>query len=111
MLTEPQGIIKKRARKIYSALKKSIAAAAELEILPDQSRAGGGSLPETDFPTFVVSIRPLDISVNALEKKLRLGTPPVIARIKENVLLIDARTVQDKEVKVLVSCVVAALII
>jgi L-seryl-tRNA(Ser) seleniumtransferase len=111
MLTEPQGIIKKRARKIYSALKKPIAAAAELEILPDQSRAGGGSLPETDFPTFVVSIRPLDISVNALEKKLRLGTPPVIARIKENVLLIDARTVQDKEVKVLVSCVVAALII
>jgi len=109
MLTDPQEIIKKRAKKIFSALKKSIAAVAELEILPDRSRAGGGSLPETDFPTFVVSIRPLNQSVNALERALRLGTPPVIARIKENVLLIDARTVQDKEVKVLVNCVIAAL--
>jgi L-seryl-tRNA(Ser) seleniumtransferase len=109
MLTEPQGIIKKRAKKIFSALKKSLSAVAELEILPDQSRAGGGSLPETDFPTFVVSFRPLNQSVNALERTLRLGTPPVIARIKENVLLIDARTVQDKEVSVLVSCIMTAI--
>jgi L-seryl-tRNA(Ser) seleniumtransferase len=108
MLTEPQGIIKKRAKKIFSALKKSIAAGAELDILQDQSRAGGGSLPEADFPTYVVSIRPLHISVNTLEKKLRLGAPPVIARIKENVLLIDARTVQEKEIKILVKCIVAA---
>ncbi len=66
-------------------------------------------MPETDFPTFVLSIKPMKISVNALEKKLRLGDPPVIARIKEDVLLIDARTVQDKEVKILVDCVILAL--
>jgi L-seryl-tRNA(Ser) seleniumtransferase len=82
---------------------------ADIEILPDQSRAGGGSLPETDFPTFVVSIRPAKISVNALEKKLRLGATPVIARIKGDALLIDARTIQDREVRTLINCVVAAL--
>jgi L-seryl-tRNA(Ser) seleniumtransferase len=109
MLTEPGETIKKRAKKIYSALKRSVAAAAELGIFPDQSRAGGGSLPETDFPTFAVAVRPLNQSVNALERTLRLGTPPVIARIKENVLLIDVRTVQEKEVKTLVSCVSSAL--
>ena len=109
MLTESGDIIKKRAKKIFNALKKSISDKAALEVQPDQSRAGGGSLPEADFPTFVVSIRPHNMTVNALEKKLRLGDPPVIARIKEDVLLIDARTIQDREVKILIACIVTAL--
>ena len=62
----------------------------------------------SDLKKVRVCGRPLNISVNALERKLRLGSPPVIARIKENVLLIDARTVQDKEVKILLNCVIAA---
>jgi L-seryl-tRNA(Ser) seleniumtransferase len=104
MLTETPGIIKKRASRILSALRKSVSDHAQMGILPDQSRAGGGSLPETDFPTFTVSVKPLRMSVNKLENKLRLGIPPVIARIKGDTLLIDARTVQDREVKVLVNC-------
>jgi L-seryl-tRNA(Ser) seleniumtransferase len=105
MLTESEDIIKKRAKKILNALKKSVSDEAVLEVQPDQSRAGGGSLPEADFPTFVVSIRPHTMTVNALEKNLRLGDPPVIARIKEDELLIDARTIQDAELKTLVNCV------
>jgi L-seryl-tRNA(Ser) seleniumtransferase len=108
MLTESQDIIKRRAKKIFTAFKKSVSSHADIEVMPDQSRAGGGSLPETDFPTFVVSLKPKNISVNALEKKLRLGNPPVITRIKEDVVLIDARTVLDREIKTLVSCIAAA---
>ncbi len=109
MLTESGDIIKKRAKKMLHALKKSVPDRADLEVQPDQSRAGGGSLPEADFPTFAVSIRPRNMTVNALEKKLRLGDPPVIARIKEDILLLDARTVQDREVKILVNCIETAL--
>jgi L-seryl-tRNA(Ser) seleniumtransferase len=108
MLTQSEAVIKKRAKKILTALKKTISAHAELSIVPDQSRAGGGSLPEADFPSYAVSVKPLNFSVNALEKKLRLGNPPVIARIQEEVLLIDARTIQDREIKTLASCFVAA---
>jgi len=109
MLTEAGDIIGRRAKKILSALNKAVPEQAEMKVLPDQSRAGGGSLPETDFPTFVVSIKPKSISVNELEKRLRLGNPPVIARIKEDVLLIDARTIQDSEIRTLVNCITASL--
>jgi L-seryl-tRNA(Ser) seleniumtransferase len=109
MLTQSLDRIRQRAKKISVSLKKGISNQAAIEVIVDQSRAGGGSLPETDFPTFVVSIKPSTISVNALEKKLREGAPPVIARIRENTLLIDARTVQDKEVKGLVECIIFAL--
>ncbi len=108
MLTQPGETIKKRAKRILSSLRKSVSGRAELDIIPDHSRAGGGSLPEADFPTFAVSIKPLSFSVNELEKRLRLGSPPVIARIKEDMMLVDARTVQDREVKTLVKCVVDA---
>ncbi len=108
MLTQSKDTIKKRAQKIASKLRKAISGSAGIEILPDQSRAGGGSLPEADFPTYVVSVKPLNMSINALEKKLRLGAPPVIARIKEDVLLLDAMTVQDKEVTILINCVISA---
>jgi len=108
MMTEPVEIIKKRAKKIFSSL-KDIAGKAAIAVVPDESQAGGGSLPEINFPTFAVSIKPSGISVNELEKRLRLGDPPVIARIKGNALLIDARTVQDREVKDLARCVIAAV--
>jgi L-seryl-tRNA(Ser) seleniumtransferase len=109
MLTESQEVIKKRAGKILRALKKSVPEKARLNVVSDQSRAGGGSLPETDFPTFSVSIKPLNIKLNMLEKRLRLGEPPVIARIKEDSLLIDARTIEDREIKTLVKCIVNAI--
>jgi L-seryl-tRNA(Ser) seleniumtransferase len=108
MLTESQEVIKKRAGRILRALKKSVPERARLDVISDQSRAGGGSLPETDFPTFSVSIKPLNIKLNMLEKRLRLGETPVIARIKEDSLLIDARTIEDREIKTLIKCIVEA---
>lgn len=109
MLTELPDTIKKRAKKIFAPLKKDISNRAKIEVIADRSQAGGGSLPEVNLPTFAVSIKPVNISVNELEKRLRLGNPPVIARIKEDALLIDARTVQDREVKGLVNCIMLAL--
>ncbi len=110
MLTQPVEVIRKRAGKILASLKKSISVQADLKIVPDQSRAGGGSLPETDFPTYAVSVKPSGISVNALEERLRLGDPPVIARIQGDALLVDARTIQDREVKTLQKCIVDSLL-
>jgi L-seryl-tRNA(Ser) seleniumtransferase len=49
------------------------------------------------------------ISVNELEKRLRHTSPPVIARIRENALLIDARTVRDQDIKDLVRAVASSL--
>ncbi len=109
MLTQPLDIIKRRARKIFTVLKKDITGKAVIEVVADESQAGGGSLPEINFPTFVVSISPSVISVNELEKRLRTGFTPVIARIQDGKLLIDARTVQDKEIKDLTVCVRSAL--
>lgn len=108
MLLQNPEEIRTRARRIASKLKKQIKN-AHIEILKDTSKAGGGSLPETDFPTYAVSIKPDTMSVNELEKRLRKGSPPVIARIKGRLLILDARTILKRDIPGLISTVTLSL--
>ena len=109
MLLEDAGVLKARAKKIASLLKRETANAM-IDVIQDSSQAGGGSLPEISFPTYVVTIKPKKISVNNLEERLRRGELPVIARIREDSLILDARTISDKEASLVVKCVKAALV-
>ncbi len=110
MILQDIDTIKMRAEGITEALKGQISPAiATIRLIEDESQAGGGSLPEVTFKTYATEIRPFKISVNNLEERLRLGEPPVIARIKDDGLLIDARTVQDREVEPLVDAVSRAV--
>jgi len=109
MLTEPVHQIKKRAIKLKRLL-KGVDNLAIISVEEDKSRAGGGSLPEVDLPTHVVSIKPLKISVNDLEERLRKGEPPVIGRIRDDRLIVDMRTVQDKEIRTLSECIIGGLL-
>lgn len=108
MLFQSSDEIKQRARKIASALKKA-SKTTDISVVQDMSKAGGGSLPDKEFQTFAVLIRPEVISVNELEKRLRHASPPVVARIREDALLIDARTVRVQDIKDLVRVVAASL--
>jgi L-seryl-tRNA(Ser) seleniumtransferase len=108
MLLEEPGTIKARAKKIASLIQRRIKD-AQLQVVEDSSQAGGGSLPEVLFPTYVVAIKPEKISVNELEERLRRGAPAIVARIQGNSLILDARTIGDRETTVVAHAVTAAL--
>jgi L-seryl-tRNA(Ser) seleniumtransferase len=55
-----------------------------------ESLIGGGSTPDLKLPTWLLSIR-------ADEKKLRAGDPPIVARVENDRVLIDLRTVFPEE--------------
>jgi L-seryl-tRNA(Ser) seleniumtransferase len=107
MLLQKPGRIKVRADKIARRLKKEIKE-INIDVAPDSSRAGGGSLPEVDLPTYVVILKSGGLSVNDFEERLRKGNPPVIARIKGDSLILDARTIRDKDLEGLVKGIRAA---
>jgi L-seryl-tRNA(Ser) seleniumtransferase len=108
MLLQKPETLKERARRIAKRLKKEIKD-VHIHVMPDYSRAGGGALPEVDLPTYVVSIRSDEISINEFEERLRKDNPPIIARIKEESLIIDVRTVRNKDIDGLVKGIKAAL--
>jgi L-seryl-tRNA(Ser) seleniumtransferase len=63
------------------------------EIGPGLSAVGGGSAPGIELPTWLVAIERNGRSPDALEQELRSCTPPVIARIEKDRVLLDLRTV------------------
>jgi L-seryl-tRNA(Ser) seleniumtransferase len=53
-----------------------------------------------ELPTWLAALEKQGFSADALEQKLRAGTPPVIARIDHDRVVLDLRTVlssQDPE--------------
>jgi len=79
----------------------------QAEVIDGQSAVGGGSLPGETLPTRLVTMRVP--APNEAAQKLRLGSPPVIARIENDLLLLDLRTVLPGEEEPLQQAVQAAL--
>ncbi|MFQ3573189.1 MAG: L-seryl-tRNA(Sec) selenium transferase [Thermodesulfovibrionales bacterium] len=110
MLLQPVEEIRQRAININEKLMASESNKfLESSVIEDESQAGGGSLPEVSLRTYVVSLKPQRITVNALESRLRLGKPPVITRIKDDALILDARTIQDREIPVLIKRLIESI--
>ena len=75
-------------------------------LTPGSSVIGGGSTPAQALPTCLIAIE--HEHATALERRLRAGDPPVVARIEDGRLLIDLRTVLPEEESLLVRAVVSA---
>ena len=104
MISMPLETVQRRARRWARAI------GTPARILHGRSMVGGGSLPEEGLPTRVVAIAPHgEASVAELARRLRLGQPPVVARIEREHLLLDPRTVLPDEDASLIEAVLAAL--
>ncbi len=63
-------------------------------VIPGESVAGGGSTPDQTLPAWLIE---LPGNAVELERRLRAGDPPVIARIENDQVVIDLRTVFASE--------------
>ena len=64
----------------------------QLQVVPGTSTVGGGSFPGATLPTFVVAIEPGTLGADGLALRLRLGEPSIVARVQDNRILLDPRT-------------------
>jgi L-seryl-tRNA(Ser) seleniumtransferase len=79
-------------------------------VVDGRSMIGGGSLPEESLPTKLVAIPAASgAALEALAKRLRQGETPVVGRIEDGRLLLDPRSVANREHAALVRAVKAAL--
>jgi L-seryl-tRNA(Ser) seleniumtransferase len=61
------------------------------------SAVGGGSAPTIDLPTVLLAIERPGLSAASLEERLRALDPPVIARIEDDRVVLDLRTVPVRD--------------
>jgi L-seryl-tRNA(Ser) seleniumtransferase len=105
MLTVPPSELARRA----SALAALLPRETNPETMAGESAIGGGSFPGATLPTTLVAIQPGTLGPDGLALRLRLGDPPVVARVAENRVLFDLRTLLDNSLPLLAQAVAAAL--
>jgi L-seryl-tRNA(Ser) seleniumtransferase len=96
-LTEPVEAAARRARRLLQTLKKENFPGVTLTLKKGFSMSGGGSLPTEQIPTVLVALRSGNLSAARIDEKLRALPVPVVARIAENEILFDPRTLAAEE--------------
>ena len=91
MLTRDEKEIAEDAAELKALLEQA-AFDAEIALYPCRSKVGGGALPVTELPSMAVGIRPSKISAETLSRRLRRLPIPVVTRIEDENVLVDART-------------------
>lgn len=78
-----------------------------VELVEGYSQVGGGALPGENLPTFLLALKHQRISAGALAYRLRLNNPPIFARIQQDQVLLDFRTIKKEEIPEVQSALVA----
>lgn len=97
MIAQTYAQLEQRAVNFVERL-RDCSAQYECEIVRGESAVGGGSAPTTHPPTALIRLTHPELPAHRLEQKLRQEThPPVVARLVEDRLVLDLRTVADDE--------------
>jgi L-seryl-tRNA(Ser) seleniumtransferase len=97
MLSAPPEALRARAERLRGAIARA-APGLSIEVIEVRSAVGGGALPRVEPPSFAVAVRHAALDAEALDARLRAGEPPLVARIADDRLLADVRTLRDDEI-------------
>ena len=95
MLALSKMAIEQRAKNLIDSINTK--ASIEISIADGTSRVGGGAAADSLLPTSVITISKDATTPDELILALRNHHPPVIARISEDQVLIDLRTVEPSQ--------------
>ncbi|HVD52018.1 MAG TPA: L-seryl-tRNA(Sec) selenium transferase [Candidatus Udaeobacter sp.] len=104
MIAAPPRSLAARASGVAAKL---MAAGISADVMEVRSTVGGGSLPEETQPSFAVAIG--GASATRIAQALRSADPPVVARIVEEHVALDLRSVLPEDDEVLARAVIGVL--
>jgi L-seryl-tRNA(Ser) seleniumtransferase len=96
--------IEARAQRLAERLAGS---AWRMSLMSGASAIGGGSAPGVTLPTVLLALERDGFSADAIESRLREATPPVVARIEDDRVVLDLRTVLEEQDDVLAETLAA----
>jgi len=99
MICQSYDGLDKKAQKLTEMLAGSETENYTLVMIDGHSRIGGGALPLQELPTRLLCLTPKKMSAQEMEGWLRSYDPPIIVRIETDQVLLDMRTIQERELK------------
>jgi L-seryl-tRNA(Ser) seleniumtransferase len=105
MLSLPESTLRRRAQRLAKRLREHLPPSFSIRVRPAAGRAGGGSMPMDSIPGMGVSMESSDFSTHEILAGLRRASPPVIARIEQDRVILDVRTLQRGEDRLILKAV------
>ena len=101
MLSASREKLKNKAESLINLMGQHTCSIFNAEIAITSGMVGGGAMPLAELDGYAVTLSPINYSAKSLESKLRDGTPPVVARIQEEKVILDLRCIRVDEINVL----------
>ncbi len=101
--------LERRARALASLVAERVPASVKVEAMPSVAVPGGGSAPSSALDSWAITITNSERSPDDIGRTLLRGTPPVIARIEDDTVFADLRSVFREQDAALVEALVSAL--
>ena len=108
LITKDLDKIEENAKILYEKL-SVLNKVAEIKIENTLSQIGGGSLPAERLKSKCITIKPLNITTAKLEEELRLNENPIVARIEQDKLILDMRTILEDEIDIVANKLISIL--
>ena len=103
MLTSRGEDLRARARLMCAAI------GGRASVVEAVAKVGGGALPLLELAGPACAVDPGRLGADELARRLRAGDPPVVARVRDGLLVLDPRTLTDDEARRAAGAVAAAL--
>jgi|UniRef100_A0A7V6DP49 L-seryl-tRNA(Ser) seleniumtransferase len=103
MLAMPLAEADRLAKSLARTIKRRWPGRFQVAVQDHISRSGGGALPMVPIPSRALALELPPLAPHQLEERLRAGSPPVIARLEHDRLLLDVRTILPEDYPALLS--------
>ena len=97
MLTTPVAEVNRLAQRLARTIKRRWPDRYRVAVQDHVSRSGGGALPMVPIPSRAIALELPPLVPHQLEERLRSASPPVIARLEHDRVLLDVRTLLPED--------------
>jgi L-seryl-tRNA(Ser) seleniumtransferase len=105
MLTVDSGVLAQRADRLAAMCPTVLSPGTR----PGESAVGGGAFPGAVLPTTLVTLDAGPLGPDGLALRLRLGDPSVVARVAEDKVVLDPRTLPEDSFSTVAAAIQQAL--
>ncbi len=91
--------LKSKAQRLYRMIPLKEGSSFRVDMINGTSKIGGGALPLLELPTRLLRLNPIKKSAHDISEALKSCTTPIIVRVEQESVLLDVRTIQEKELR------------
>jgi len=109
MICQPYGNIHRKAKRLLDRVGSRGKGAFSIGLCDGSSRVGGGAMPLEEIRSCLIYISSKTYSASKIERFFRSFDPPIIIRVEKNRALLDVRTIQERELRIVAEAIIALL--